>query len=235
LLLTLLLGVLLAARPADASTRILIRCTVYDRNMEDPIFFTEHLHDHIGNTTTTDSSTGESLKAANETSCDKPWFTSAGWFPVARDPGGRFVPLAPRNQVIVYYRNPGDATDLRPIPTGLGIFTNDIKIKSSGDRVTLTFPDCWNERSLKPADMVRSRQGNCPSEYSYRIPRVSYVIRYSGTITSETQVSAGVDEWAPFRSGMHADYLAANQDVFNEELIDRCLRFGSPGIDPACE
>jgi hypothetical protein len=235
LLLTLLLGVLLAARPADASTRILIRCTVYDRNMEDPIFFTEHLHDHIGNTTTTDSSTGESLKAANETSCDKPWFTSAGWFPVARDPGGRFVPLAPRNQVIVYYRNPGDATDLRPIPTGLGIFTNDIKIKSGGDRVTLTFPDCWNERSLKPADMVRSRQGNCPSEYSYRIPRVSYVIRYSGTITSETQVSAGVDEWAPFRSGMHADYLAANQDVFNEELIDRCLRFGSPEIDPACE
>jgi hypothetical protein len=235
LLLTLLLGVLLAARPADASTRILIRCTVYDRNMEDPIFFTEHLHDHIGNTTTTDSSTGESLKAANETSCDKPWFTSAGWFPVARDPGGRFVPLAPRNQVIVYYRNPGDATDLQPIPTGLGIFTNDIKIKSSGDRVTLTFPDCWNERSLKPADMVRSRQGNCPSEYSYRIPRVSYVIRYSGTITSETQVSAGVDEWAPFRSGMHADYLAANQDVLNEELIDRCLRFGSPGIDPACE
>jgi hypothetical protein len=235
LLLTLLLGVLLAARPADASTRILIRCTVYDRNMEDPIFFTEHLHDHIGNTTTTDSSTGESLKAANETSCDKPWFTSAGWFPVARDPGGRFVPLAPRNQVIVYYRNPGDATDLRPIPTGLGIFTNDIKIKSSGDRVTLTFPDCWNERSLKPADMVRSRQGNCPSEYSYRIPRVSYVIRYSGTITSLTEVSAGVDAWAPYRTGMHADYLAANQDVFNEQLIDRCLRFGRSGIDPACE
>ena len=235
LLLTLLLGVLLAARPADASTRILIRCTVYDRNMEDPIFFTEHLHDHFGNTTTTDASTGESLKAANETSCDKPWFTSAGWFPVARDPGGRFVPLAPRNQVIVYYRNPGDATDLQPIPTGLGIFTNDIKIQGSGDRVTLTFPDCWNERSLKPADMVRSRQGNCPSEYSYRIPRVSYVIRYSGTITSLTEVSAGVDAWAPFRTEMHADYLAANQDVFNNQLIERCLAPGSPGVDPACE
>jgi hypothetical protein len=241
LLLTLLLGVLLAARPADASTRILIRCTVYDRNMEDPIFFTEHLHDHIGNTTTTNSSTGESLKAANTTSCDKDWFTSAGWFPVARDPGGRFVPLAPRNQVIVYYRNPGDAADLQPIPTGLGIFTNDIKIKSSGDRVTLTFPDCLNPAdlgdpsSLSPADMVRSRQGNCPSEYSYRIPRVSYVIRYSGTITSQTEVSAGVDEWAPFRTEMHADYLAANQDVFNNQLIDQCLRFGRPGVDPACE
>ena len=152
------------------------------------------------------------------------------------------MPLAPRNQVIVYYRNPGDATDLQPIPTGLGIFTNDIKIKSSGDRVTLTFPDCldpgalgFDQEALKKARMVRSRQGNCPSEFSYRIPRVSYVIRYSGTITSLTEVSAGVDGWAPYRTGMHADYLAANQDVFNEQLIDRCLRFGRPGIDPACE
>jgi hypothetical protein len=249
LLLTLLLGVLLAARPADASTRIQIRCTVYTLdedgtqipNTVDPIFFTGHLHHHFGNTTTTNDSTGESLKAANTTSCDKDWFTSAGWFPVARDPGGRFVPFERRNQVIVYYRNPGDAADLQPIPTGLGIFTNDIKIKSSGDRVTLTFPDCLNPAALvdpdmlSPADMVRSRQGNCPSEYSYRIPRVSYVIRYSGTITSQTEVSAGVDEWAPFRTEMHADYLAANQDVFNNQLIDQCLRFGRPGVDPACE
>ncbi len=242
LLLTLLLGVLLAARPADASTRILIRCTVYDTNRVDPIFpTTEHLHHHFGNTTTTDASTGESLKARGSTSCDKSWFTSAGWFPVARDAGGRFVPLAPRNQVIVYYRNPG-GNDLQPIPTGLGLFTKDIKIKSSGDRVTLTFPDCLDpsqldgsQEALKTVSTVRSRQGNCPSEFSYRIPRVSYVIRYSGTITSLTEVSSGVDEWAPFRTEMHADYLAANQDVFNNQLIDRCLRFGSPGIDPACE
>jgi hypothetical protein len=247
LLLTLLLGVLLAARPADASTRIQIRCTLYDPlmagNMVDPIFpENEHLHHHFGNTTTTDASTGESLKAANLTSCDKDWFTSAGWFPVARDAGGRIVPFERRNQVIVYYRNPGGAADLQPIPTGLGIFTNDIKIKSSGDRVTLTFPDCLDpgalgpdQEALKKLRMVRSRQGNCPAELSYRIPRVSYVIRYSGTITSQTEVSAGVNAWEPFSTGMHADYLAANQDVFNNQLIDQCLRFGRSGVDPACE
>jgi Domain of unknown function (DUF1996) len=242
LLLTLLLGVLLAARPADASTRIQIRCTVYDMNRVDPIFpLTEHLHHHFGNLNTEDNSTGARLKELGSTSCDKPWFTSAGWFPVARDPGGHFVPLAPRNQVIVYYRNPG-GTDLQPIPTGLGLFTKDIKIKSSGDRVTLTFPDCLdpnqldgNQEALKTVSTTRSRQGNCPSEFDYRIPRVSYVIRYSGTITSLTEVSAGVDAWAPFRTDMHADYLAANQDVFNNQLIDQCLRFGSPGVDPACE
>jgi hypothetical protein len=247
LLLTLLLGVLLAARPADASTRIEIRCNLFsvygEPNREDPILPTsEHLHYHFGATTTSDASTGVSLKADNTTRCDKPWFTSGAWFPVARDPGGSFVPLAPRNQVIVYYRNPGDATDLQPIPTGLGIITKDIKIKSSGDRVTLTFPDCLdpsalggNQEELKTARMVRSRQGNCPAEYSYRIPRVSYVIRYSGTITSQTQVSAGVNAWEPFSTGMHADYLAANQDIFNNQLIDQCLRFGRSGVDPACE
>jgi hypothetical protein len=243
LLLTLLLGVLLAARPADASTRILIRCTVYPNPaVVDPIFYTSHLHELFGNTEITNASTGASLKANKHTTCDKDWFTSAGWFPVARDAGGDSVPLATRNQVIVYYRNPGDAADLQPIPTGLGIFTNDIKIKSSGDRVTLTFPDCLDPRAvggsqeaLKTAKMASSRQGKCPSAFSYRIPRVSYVIRYSGTITSQTEVSAGVDEWAPYRTEMHADYLAANQDVFNNQLIDRCLRFGRSGVDPACE
>jgi hypothetical protein len=237
LLLTLLLGVLLAARPADASTRIKLQCNVYATNMVDPIFNTDHLHSHIGNRTTTDESTGESLKAAGTTSCNAPWFTSAGWFPVVRDTQGNVVPLVRRNQVVVYYRNPG-GTDLEPIPTGLGILTNDFKFQggtgTSSDRVTLTFPDCWDQRSLSPANMVFSRRGNCPTEYGYRIPRISFVIRYSRTVTNQFQVSAGTNQWAPFTE-MHADYLAANQDVFNEQLIDRCLRFGRPGIDPACE
>jgi Domain of unknown function (DUF1996) len=133
LLLTLLLGVLLAARPADASTRIKLQCNVYATNMVDPIFFTDHQHNHIGNRTTTNESTGESLKAAGTTSCNAPWFTSAGWFPVVRDTQQRIVPLVARNQVVVYYRNPGD-NNLQPIPTGLGIFTNDFKSKGARGR-----------------------------------------------------------------------------------------------------
>ena len=37
------------------------------------------------------------------------------------------------------------------------------------------------------------------------------------------QVSAGIDEWAGWAS-MHADYFAANQPVFNNDLLDLCLR-----------
>src|SRR4030095_645178 len=86
LLLTLLLGVLLAARPADASTRIKLNCEEYAINRVDPIVVgSGHLHHQIGNRTTNDLSTGASLKAANSTSCTFPWWTNAGWFPQVRD------------------------------------------------------------------------------------------------------------------------------------------------------
>jgi hypothetical protein len=221
LLLTLLLAVLLAARPADAQPRIKVPgCNAYATNRVDPIFVSsQHLHHHFGNTTTTNTSTGESLVAANTTSCKASWFTSAAWFPVAQG-----VPLYPKNQVVVYYRAPGDQRQVRAIPTGLGIVAHNAQVNSGGNSVTVTFPDCWDQGSLSPANMVMSRTGVCPSTHPYRIPRISFLVRYGGTVTSQTMVSSGVDTWAPFGSAMHADYYAANQPVFNDRLLDLCLR-----------
>ena len=218
----LLLAVLLLfAAPAEAEPRIKVSgCNVYATNRVDPIAFSRHLHHHIGNTTTTNNSTGNSLVAADRTSCKSSWFTSAGWFPVARG-----VPLLSKNQVAVYYRAPGDQKQVRAIPTGLGIVAHDVAVNSGGDTtVRVTFPDCSNQGRLSPANMVMSRTGQCPSTHPYRIPRINYLIRYDGTVTSQTMVSSGVDSWAPFGSAMHADYLAANQPVFNNQLIELCLR-----------
>ena len=229
LLLSLLLAVLLAARPADAGTRIKVSgCDVYATNRVDPIYHTQHLHYQFGNTTTTNSSTGASLVAAGSgtTTCKASWFTSAGWFPVLRD-----VPLLSKNQVAVYYRAPGNPTQVRDIPTGLGIVSHEAKITSGGANVSVVFPDCWDQKSLNPANMVMSRNGNCPTEYPYRIPKIQYLIRTNGTVTSRTEVSSGVDTWAPFGTEMHADYLAGNQPIF-DRLVDLCLRKGSS--DPAC-
>src|SRR5829696_8509407 len=229
LLLAVLLSVLLAARPADANPRIKVSgCNVYATNRVDPIAFSQHLHNHFGNTTTTNTSTGQSLLAANKTSCKAPWFTSAGWFPVAQN-----VPLVSKNQVAVYYRAPGDQQQVQDIPTGLGIVSHEVHIKSGGSLVTVTFPDCWDQRRLNPANMVKSRNGVCPSTHPYRIPRVFYLIRYNGTVTSQTMVSSGVDSWVPFGSEMHADYLAANQPVFNDRLIDLCLRNAPDSVTSA--
>jgi hypothetical protein len=232
LLLSLLLAVLLAARPADAGTRIKVSgCNVYPKSgaVVDPIYHTDHVHYLFGNTQITDTSTGASLQAkgSGATTCKASWFTSGGWFPVFRD-----VSLLSKNQVAVYYRAPGDPTKVQPIPTGLGIVTYTALIRSGGDRVEMVFPDCWDQKSLNPANMVRSRNGNCPSDHPYRIPRISYLIRFNGTITNQTLVSSGATTWAPFGTEMHADYLAANQPIFNNTLIDLCLRRGVS--DPAC-
>jgi hypothetical protein len=236
LLLTVLLAVLLAARPADANPRIKVSgCNVYGPNTYDPIMGTDHLHFHFGNTKTTNSSTGKSLVFANSTSCKAPWFTSAAWFPEAS------VPLVSKNQVAVYYRAPGDQTKVQDIPTGLGIVADEVHLNSAGSTVTVTFPDCWDgdtndlnyDVNKRPANMVKSRNGVCPSTHRYRIPRIFYLIRYNGTITSRTTVSSGDGEWAPFGSEMHADYLAANQPVFNDRLIDLCLRNAPDSVDSA--
>ncbi len=229
LLLSLLLAVLLAARPADAEPRIKVSgCDVYATNQVDPIAFSDHLHHQFGNTTTTNTSTGRSLVAANQTSCKDSWFTSAGWFPMAQN-----VPLVSKNQVAVYYRAPGDQTQVQDIPTGLGIVSHEVHLNSGGSTVTVTFPDCWDQGRLSPANMVKSRNGVCPSTHPYRIPRIFYLIRYDGTVTSQTMVSSGVDTWAPFGSEMHADYLAANQPVFNDRLIDLCLRNAADSVTVA--
>jgi hypothetical protein len=236
LLLSVLLSVLLAARPADAEPRIKISgCNVYGPKILDPIAHTKHSHFHFGNTMTKELSTGQSLLEANETSCKAPWFTSAAWFPEAS------VNLVSKNQVAVYYRAPGDRTKVSNIPTGLKIVSHEVHLNSGGSTVTVTFPDCVQlDANRRPvldsfnhsSHMVKSRNGVCPSTHPYRIPRVFYLIRYDGTITSQTKVSSGEGSWAPFGSEMHADYLAANQQPVFNELIDLCLRRAV--TDPAC-
>ncbi len=229
LVLLLLLAVLLAARPADAQPRIKVSgCQVYATNRVDPIAFSQHLHHHFGNTTTTNDSTGQRLLAANTTSCKAPWFTSAGWFPVAQG-----VPLYSKNQVAVYYRAPGDQTQVKAIPTGLKMVAHDARINSGGGSVSVSFPNCVavDAGGMPILDSVDHESHlydaggrACPNSHPYRIPKISYLIRYGGTVTSQTMVSSGVDTWAPFGIHMHADYLAANQPDFNDRLIDLCLR-----------
>jgi hypothetical protein len=106
---SVLLGLL--AGPADAKPQIKVNCKVYATNHVDPIAFSDHLHHQIGNTSTTNKSTANSLLNNRSTSCDKAWFTTAGWFPVER--------YESVSGVNVYYRAPGDQTEIKAIPKGL--------------------------------------------------------------------------------------------------------------------
>jgi hypothetical protein len=237
-LLALLLAMLgpLAAR-AGAEPRIKVSCRIYETNTIDPIAHSHHLHYHFGNTSTTNKSTKESLFNSRTTSCDMDWFTSAGWFPVEQ---GESV-----KGVNVYYRAPGDQTEIRRIPKGLQLLGTKQQYRCDntpaeeefqntppydcrtnwGTRVM--FPDCWNMKSLEETSTVYSQpRGVCPSSHPYRIPKINFLVMHEnadGVVPNPLQVSAGVDSWEPWDS-MHGDYFTANQRVFNRELLDLCLR-----------
>jgi hypothetical protein len=249
LLLMLLLAVLLAAR-ADAEPRIKVNCAFYDINRYDPIAYSDHRHVQFGNTSLTNASTAVSLFNSPKTSCDQSWFTSAGWFPVTRyEPVGTGIAA-----IGVYYRAPGNQTQVRDIPTGLqllgtkeeyncntGPFRATPPYGCTGEwKTRVIFPDCWNQRSLEETSMVYgSTRGECPSTHPYRIPRINYLIHHTandGVVSNPLQVSAGLGSWEDW-SFMHGDYFAANQSVFNNELIDLCLRNVPDSVtvaDPRC-
>jgi hypothetical protein len=229
-----LLG-LLAGR-ADA-TQIKVHCEVYATNHVDPIAFSDHLHRQIGNTSTTNKSTANSLLNNRSTSCDKAWFTTAGWFPVER--------YESVTGVNVYYRAPGDQTKIKAIPKGLQLLGTREQYVCNGDRTgggfqstpvygcnkpwatDVIFPWCWNGFSLEEnATVYGPTNGTCPSSHPIRLPKIDYLIMHKntdGVVPQPLRISAGVDAWEDY-SFMHADYFAANQPVFNNELLDLCLR-----------
>ena len=55
---------------------------------------------------------------------------------------------------------------------------------------------------------------------------INYLIQHEnadGVVPNPLTVSAGVDSWEDY-THMHADYFAAHQSEFNNELLDLCLR-----------
>jgi hypothetical protein len=230
-----LLG-LLAAR-ADAQPRIKVHCEVYATNYVDPIAFSDHLHHQIGNTSTTNNSTAESLLNNRSTSCDMEWFTTAGWFPVERDESV--------SGVNVYYRAPGDQTQIADVPKGLQLLGTREQYVCNGDGTgaglqstpvygcnqrwgtRVTFPWCWNGFSLEESATVYGPSNSkCPASNPIRLPHIEYLVMHlnkDGVVPNPLQVSAGTDEWQDY-TFMHADYFSANQPVFNNELLDLCLR-----------
>lgn len=219
--------------PAYAST-IRVECKVYAVNREDPIAFADHLHRQIGNTSTTDASTYDSLFAHPDTSCETggKWWTNAGWFPVERYES---VPSA-----IIYYRAPGDQTQIADIPNGLQLLATKAQYNCGGSPdnpqpfqnvpvyscttnwgTHVRFPRCWNGFGLEEtATIYGPNRQDCPASNPVKLPEINFEIRHpntDGKVPNPLQVSSGVDEWSDYTS-MHADYFFAAQPQFNEDV-----------------
>ncbi len=232
----------ISAQRADAASRIRAgQCDVYATNLVDPIAFSSHLHAQIMNTSTSNTSTGESLKTAASTSCqaEDNWATSGGWYPQTQELSKR------SDKATVYYRDPGNLR-VEPIPTGLKMLTKTKVFK--GDLMTVRFPNCVAvdgigrpvlDSSDHMSHLRDAGMNACPSSHPYRIPQVSYLIHWGGSVKSSTPISIGSGQWGPAGTNMHADYFAAVQDEFNfateegKALIDLCLNDVPLNVDMA--
>ena len=238
-------GLVLAAlcAPRAEADSIRVSCSIYAINEFDPIGLAHHQHSQFGNTSLTNESTGDSLYANKDTSCEDggEWWTNAGWFPEEMN---EFVPDA-----IIYYRGPeADDSQIVDIPRGMELIgKNDPNGLSAevqyncgaspgntaptqatppyGCRQNFStqvrFPRCWDGIGIEHTDVIYgpTRQ-RCPATHPYMLPEINYLIRHpnlDGAVPNPLQVSGDDGAWLPHTS-MHADYFFAAQDEFSSAL-----------------
>jgi hypothetical protein len=237
-----LLAALMLTQKAEADS-IRVSCNIYAINEFDPIGHAHHQHRQFGNTSLTNESTGDSLYADKDTSCEDggEWWTNAGWFP---EESNEPVPNA-----IVYYRGPeADDSRIVDIPRGLELIgKNDLNVlgaevqyncgASPGDTAPLQatppyyctdnwathvrFPRCWDGIGIEHTDVIYGpNRQSCPSTHPYMLPEINYLIRHpnsDGVVPNPLQVSGDDGAWLPYTS-MHADYFFAAQDEFSRAV-----------------
>jgi hypothetical protein len=198
------------------------------------------VHEFFGNTSTTASSTGATLRAAGTTSCMAPGDTSAYWMPALYQRGVRVVPSA----MAVYYRTAGrPAASIQPLPQGLQMIAgNETAMAAqptsiaywncgakasvaktalppascpvgSGVVLSLAFPDCWDGHTLSGAsqkNVAYAVRGHCPAGYPVAIPQLSVHVRYPITSGSGLTLSMG-----PTANTRPDSIYTAHADVIN--------------------
>jgi Domain of unknown function (DUF1996) len=141
------------------------------------------LHDFFGNTHTDASSTRETLREQEETTCDNKADGSAYWAPSMRLPDGTVV--TPAYQKTYYQASNVETWPLQPFPAGLSLLAGDhhgaapnphitflcangkgyttktgevCGLRKGGDAVQfnigIQFPNCWDGVNLKPSHGV---------------------------------------------------------------------------------
>ena len=208
-----------------------------------------HLHLYWGNTGANAHSTLESLANTGLASCEGGRNNqSAYWAPAMFNAANEVV--LPESIFVYYKSfgnvTTFDRSTIQAIPNGLQMLANQ-QILNSGDynfRVTadgnnglnlrINFPMClqvdqdWNP-VLTSADNIShlaygypgdGNANECPSSHPYRIPQLTYIIKYANVpFASAWQLSS---DSSPATQGqsLHADYFAS----WDEETMNRIVR-----------
>jgi hypothetical protein len=252
-----LLVVLSLQKPASAQVQNQLHfdCQRFDTKVADPIRpEANHLHDLLGNTSLSDTSTYESLVAHTETSCELPFATSAYWTPQIYLAG---QPLSSYKAAIYYHAAKPDSVS--HIPDGLqmlavhqpGDVDDEVTFKCGKDpttafsepyygckenfRIVYHFPECWNGDSLGVSSLTDSVGTTCPSG-SVRVVslRLSFHYRHpnpGSRLPSPLEFAVGDHEEGGW-SAAHADAFEANQQPEFNDTIEMCVM--NQIADPIC-
>ena len=91
----------------------------------------------------------------------------------------------------------------------------------AGLRLHVTFPDCWNGKSLDSADhhshLAYSSLGSCPAGYPVPVPAISVIFHYPTTGGPTTTLASG----GPLTG--HADFFNAWDQATLTRLVATCL------------
>jgi hypothetical protein len=238
-------------RPRLKGVNFVSACGFSHRNMDDPIVYPgqpglSHDHTFVGNRSTSAASTTASLQAAL-TTCRRRGDTAAYWMPTLSVAGR---PLAPLGATIYYRRATRDAVTAFPsglkviagnphamepqgrritfwncgamvrVPPSSGVPTCP-DVRGSALRLHVTFPSCWDGRSLDSADhqshMAYPDRAVCPSTHPVAVPAISLIYRYP------TLGGPGVTLASGGQYSAHADFFNAWNQTALTRLVNECL------------
>jgi len=227
-------------------------CRFSHSSNDDPIVFPgqagrSHHHSFVGNRTTNAFSTLDSL-LAGESTCDRKGHTAAYWIPSLIVNG---TPVMPLGSTIYYRRRTlepvrafpqdfrmiaGDSLATAPQDRGVTFWncgveggvapSSTVPTCPDGRRTSLrlhvTFPACWDGRSLDSADHrshVRyADRGRCPATHPVAVPAITVIYRYPAIPGGSSVALASGGQF----SG-HADFVNAWHPGRLQGLVSSCL------------
>ena len=221
-----------------------IGCSFSHRSNDDPIVFPRqpgrsHNHTFVGNRSVDASTTPTSL-VGGRTSCEEPADSSAYWVPTLYEGRDAVNPLA----AIVYYTH-RMRLELTAPPAGLVMVAGNADARTRQSKgivawscgavggkpryytipacspdqllqLQVTFPNCWNGRTLDSADhrqhMRYASAGRCPATHPVALPTISLIMLYPPVSPRFSQLSSG-------RLGAHADFMNGWDQAELEKLV----------------
>jgi hypothetical protein len=222
---------------------LLLNCKIHRVATIDPIQpQADHLHAIAGNRSISDDSTYESLVSNPDTTCNRPFATSAYWTMATYWDGVQIDPT----RVGVYY-HAAHPNQVSYIPDGLQMLASaangEVTFKCGKNparalqeppydctreyfRIVYNFPECWDQKSLL-ATSLRDRTGyRCDAGYKELVSlRLAFAYNnpHPGEpLGSPLEVSTGAGQRSSWTAA-HADSFEANQqDEFND-TIQKCV------------